>query len=176
MFMLYHGIFYSSTQFFVMLLIAACLLCGSVVHVRCLNFSYPTFYYENRTDFNMARNSIIDKGTIQVPIEASGSEISNLSSRVFYSEQLKLWENQRGMKASFNSTFVFNIHPLTSPGGEGFAFILAANTSLPIYSAGQWLGIVNSSSIGVSNIVAVEFDTRKSYPEDVDENHVGVDV
>ncbi|RDX90389.1 putative L-type lectin-domain containing receptor kinase S.5, partial [Mucuna pruriens] len=177
--MLYLHIFNSFAQFFVKLLIAASLLSGSVVHVRCLNFSYPTFYYENITDFNMSTNSIIHKGTIEVPIEASsGSKISNsnLSSRVFYSEQLKLWDSQRGMKTSFNSTFVFNVHPLTSPGGEGFAFIVAANTSLPRNSAGQWLGIVNSTSIGVSNIVAVEFDTRKSYPDDIDDNHVGVDV
>ena len=164
------------SQFFVNLLIIASLFCGSIVHVRCLNFSYPAFYYENRTDFNMSSNSIIHSGTIQVPTGASGSEISNFSGRVFQSEQLKLWDSKRGMKASFNSTFVFNIHPVTSPGGEGLAFILAANTSLPSNSAGQWLGIVNATSIGVSNIVAVEFDTRKSYPEDIDDNHVGVDV
>ncbi|XP_029125636.1 probable L-type lectin-domain containing receptor kinase S.5 [Cajanus cajan] len=124
----------------------------------------------------MSTNSAIHKGVIQVPTEASGSEISNFSGRIFYSEQMRLWDSQRGMKASFNSTFVFNIHPLTTPGGEGLAFILTANTSLPNNSAGQWLGIVNSTSIGVSNIVAVEFDTRKSYPEDIDDNHVGVDV
>ncbi|KAJ1423274.1 Serine/threonine-protein kinase, active site [Sesbania bispinosa] len=115
-------------------------------------------------------------GTVQFPIESSGSEISNFSGRVFQSEKVKLWDSQRGMKVSFNSTFVFNIQPVTSPGGEGLAFILAANTSLPSNSAGQWLGMVNSTSIGVSNIVAVEFDTRKSYPEDVDDNHVGVDA
>ncbi|KAK7345162.1 hypothetical protein VNO77_15677 [Canavalia gladiata] len=176
MYMLYLHILNSFRQIFLKFLVITCLLCGSIVHVRCLNFSYPAFYYENRTDFNMSTNSIIHNGTIQVPIQTSGLEISNFSGRVLYSEQLKLWESQRGMKASFNSTFVFNIHPLTSPGGEGFAFIIAANTSLPNNSAGQWLGIVNSTSIGVSNIVAVEFDTRKSYPEDIDDNHVGVDV
>jgi len=140
-----------------------------------LNFNYPTFHDENRTDFNRSTNSIIQKGTIQIPIEASRSEISNLSGRIFYNEQLKLWDTKRRMKASFNSTFVFNIHPLTSPGGEGFAFVLAANTSLPSNSSGQWLGIVNSTTIGVTNIVAVEFDTMKSY-SDIDDNHVGVDV
>ncbi|KAK7278813.1 hypothetical protein RJT34_23851 [Clitoria ternatea] len=124
----------------------------------------------------MSTNSMILNGTIQVPKEATGSKISNISGRVIYSEQLKLWDSKRNMKTSFNSTFVFNVHPLTSPCGEGFAFILAANTTLPSNSAGQWLGIVNSTSIGVSNIVAMEFDTRKSYQEDIDDNHVGVDV
>uniref|UniRef100_A0A2N9HSP0 non-specific serine/threonine protein kinase n=1 Tax=Fagus sylvatica TaxID=28930 RepID=A0A2N9HSP0_FAGSY len=59
------------------------------------------------------------------------------------------------------------------------AFILAANASLPQNSDGEWLGIVNSITNGTStqaNIVAVEFDTRKSYQEDLDDNHVGLDV
>jgi len=176
MYMLYLHNFSSFPQFFLKLLIIASLLCGSVVHVGCLNFSYPTFYYENGTDFNRSTNSIIEKGTIKIPIEGSGSEISNLSGRVFYSERLKLRDTQRRMKASFNSSFVFNIDPLTTPGGEGFAFILTDDTSLQLNSGGQWLGIVNPTSIGVSDIVAVEFDTRKSYTEDVDDNHVGVDV
>lgn len=176
MYMLYLHIYNPFPQSLVKLLIIVSLLYGSVVHVRCLNFSYPSFYSENSTDFNMSRNSIIHNGTIQLPIESTGSEISNFSGRVFHNEQLKLWDSKRGMKASFNSTFVFDIHPVTSPGGEGLAFIIAANTTLPNNSAGQWLGIVNSTSIGVVNIVAVEFDTKKSYPEDSDDNHVGVDV
>ncbi|XWS44389.1 hypothetical protein CRYUN_Cryun15aG0041000 [Craigia yunnanensis] len=48
--------------------------------------------------------------------------------------------------------------------------------STPENSAGQWLGIINSTTTGLSNIVAVEFDTSKSYTEDVDDNHVGIDV
>uniref|UniRef100_A0A2N9EV05 non-specific serine/threonine protein kinase n=1 Tax=Fagus sylvatica TaxID=28930 RepID=A0A2N9EV05_FAGSY len=58
------------------------------------------------------------------------------------------------------------------------AFILAANATLPQNSDGEWLGIVNSITNGTSqaNIVAVEFDTRKSYQEDLDDNHVGLDV
>lgn len=106
----------------------------------------------------------------------SRGPISNYSGRAFYKEQLKLWDSQRGIKASVNSTFVFNVNPQTSPGCEGFTFMLPDDTSLPSNSAGQWLGIVNSTSIGVSNIVAVKFDTRKSYSEDIDDNHVGVDV
>ena len=80
------------------------------------------------------------------------------------------------MKTSFRSSFVFNIWPRTFPNGDGLAFILTEQTSTPENSGGQWLGIINSSTSGLSNIVAVEFDTRKSYTEDIDDNHVGIDV
>ncbi|KAK1563809.1 hypothetical protein Q3G72_033186 [Acer saccharum] len=43
-------------------------------------------------------------------------------------------------------------------------------------SDGQWLGIVNATANGTSqaNIVAIEFDTRRSYSHDLDDNHVGL--
>ncbi|XVF07379.1 hypothetical protein REPUB_Repub06bG0133700 [Reevesia pubescens] len=59
------------------------------------------------------------------------------------------------------------------PSGEGLAFILTDSITFPINSGGQWFGIVNVSTINVNNIVAVEFDTRKSDSVDVDDNHVG---
>ncbi|KAK7392789.1 hypothetical protein VNO78_21237 [Psophocarpus tetragonolobus] len=143
--------------------------------VTSLYFSFPSFKPNDEAHLLLNENSKIYLDSIQVTPDIRGP-ISNYSGRVFYKEQLKLWDSQRGMKASFNSSFSFNVVPQTTPGGEGFAFILADDTSLQLNSGGQWLGIVNSSSIGVTNIVAVEFDTRKSYPEDVDDNHVGVDV
>ncbi|CAJ1967425.1 unnamed protein product [Sphenostylis stenocarpa] len=80
--------------------------------------------------------------------------------------------------ASFNTTFVLNISPQTTPGGEGLAFILTSDITLPENSDGEWLGIVNASSNGTSQagILAVEFDTRKSFPEDGPDNHVGINI
>ncbi|KAG8503949.1 hypothetical protein CXB51_002233 [Gossypium anomalum] len=63
----------------------------------------------------------------------------------------------------------------TSPGGEGLAFIIAGNSTLPANSEGRWLGIVNSDPNG-SPVVAVEFDKRKSDDQDLDDNHVGLDI
>ncbi|KAE7999336.1 hypothetical protein FH972_003778 [Carpinus fangiana] len=68
---------------------------------------------------------------------------------------------------------------MTNPGGEGLAFILAADPTLPEGNDGQWLGIVNASTNEFSQVVAVEFDTRQrlqSYPEDLEDFHVGLDV
>ncbi|XP_020206016.1 probable L-type lectin-domain containing receptor kinase S.5 [Cajanus cajan] len=147
----------------------------ALTNVTCLYFNFTTFKPEDEARLLLNQNSKIYLDVIQVTPDIRGP-ISNYSGRVFYREQLKLWDRERGMKSSFNSTFVFSVVPVTSPGGEGFAFILTDDASLQINSGGQWLGIVNSTSIGVTNIVAVEFDTRKSYPEDINDNHVGVDV
>ncbi|KAK9129037.1 hypothetical protein Syun_017834 [Stephania yunnanensis] len=64
------------------------------------------------------------------------------------------------------------------PGGEGMAFILTADPNVPENSSGQWLGMVNSTTNGSSQaqIISVEFDTRESFPENIDNNHVGVNV
>ncbi|QCE05180.1 Protein kinase [Vigna unguiculata] len=140
-----------------------------------LNFNFPFFQPEDEAHLLLNENSKIYLNAVQVTPDIRGP-ITNYSGRVFYKEQLKLWDGQRGTKTSFNSSFVFNIYPVSSPGGEGFAFILTDDTSLQLNSGGQWLGIVNSTSTGVTDIVGVEFDTRKSFHEDVDDNHVGVDV
>ncbi|CAJ2673031.1 unnamed protein product [Trifolium pratense] len=96
--------------------------------------------------------------------------MSNLSGRALYKDPFKI--------ASFNTTFVLNITPDTSPGGEGIAFILASEPTRPENSSGQWLGIVNASTNGTSRaaILAVEFDTRKSSIEDGPDNHVGINI
>ncbi|MBA0642834.1 hypothetical protein Goklo_027173 [Gossypium klotzschianum] len=76
---------------------------------------------------------------------------------------------------------LLSIQPLSSisktesPGGEGLAFIIAGDSTLPPYSEGRWLGIVNSDPNG-SPVVAVEFDTRKSDDQDLDDNHIGLDI
>ncbi|GLT38611.1 hypothetical protein SLA2020_128480 [Shorea laevis] len=153
------------------------LICISIVHVGCLDFSYPSFSNENASDFISSNFPYIIKNAIQVtPDDAREIDKQRRSGRVLYNQKLKLWDGPRGTKASFYSTFVFNINPWTSSGGEGLAFILTEDSSLPNHSAGQWLGIVNSTTVNLLNIVAIEFDTKKSDSEDIDDNHVGVNI
>ncbi|KAL6145337.1 hypothetical protein ACLB2K_056025 [Fragaria x ananassa] len=168
---------FSSLQTFVFLLLA--LFCGALTQTSCLNFNYPTFEDKvDDEDFIISKNSSIASGAIQVTRDFSWSSISNESGRFSYKQRFKLWGDGRRKKASFNSTFVINISNKTNPGAEGLAFILAANSTLPENSNGQWLGIVNANSNGSdrAKVVAVEFDTSKSYEQDLDDNHVGVDV
>ncbi|KAL8162278.1 hypothetical protein V2J09_013767 [Rumex salicifolius] len=97
---------------------------------------------------------------------------ANFSGRVINKEPFKL--------GSFNTTFVFGNNPQSDPAGEGLAFILTKDLHfIPDNSYGQWLGIVNKTMNGTSTnypIVAVEFDTKKSYDDDLDDSHVGVDI
>lgn len=156
------------------------ILVSCLIEVRCLTFTYPKFQPENETDL-IRHNSYIVLNAIQVTPDVSGGSITNLSGRAFYKEPFKLWGKRKHggrIRSSFNSTFVLNISPRSFPGGEGVAFVLAADSNLPENSQGQWLGIVNANTNGnpQAEIVAVEFDTRKSYPGDVDGNHVGLDV
>ncbi|CAO2165217.1 unnamed protein product [Urochloa humidicola] len=60
------------------------------------------------------------------------------------------------------------------------AFILTNNPPLPAGdSSGRWLGVTSNGTDGApaaNRVVAVEFDTRKSSTDDLDSNHVGLDV
>ncbi|KAK0584798.1 hypothetical protein LWI29_018823 [Acer saccharum] len=83
---------------------------------------------------------------IQVTPDVGSLPITHKSGRAFYNRQFRLWK-KRG-------------------------------TGVPENSDGQWVGIVNATTNGTSqaNIVAIEFDTRKSYSQDLDGNHVGLDI
>ena len=155
------------------------LLGGTLTQVGCFSFNYPEFQNENSSQLIRSKNSYIVMNAIQVTPDVSKDSIENYSGRAFYWKPFRLWSRSKNLTtANFNTTFVLNISPRTTPGGEGLSFILAADATLPQNSEGQWLGIVNASTNGSpeANVVAVEFDTRKSYPEDIDNNHVGLDV
>ncbi|KAB2631455.1 L-type lectin-domain containing receptor kinase S.5 [Pyrus ussuriensis x Pyrus communis] len=162
------------------LLLALLHLCA-VNPASSLNFSYPTFRDNVDNENFVFKNSNIALNAVQVTHDVRGASIVNKAGRFLYKKPFKLWGKGKGADrstASFNSTFVLNIAPQTNPGGEGLAFILTESSALPENSEGEWLGIVNAASNGSAEakIVAVEFDTRKSYAEDVDDNHVGLDV
>ncbi|KAK4581748.1 hypothetical protein RGQ29_025064 [Quercus rubra] len=155
------------------------LLGGTLTQVGCFSFNYPEFQNENSSQLIRSKYSYIVMNAIQVTPDLSKDSIENYSGRAFYWKPFRLWSRSKNLTtANFNTTFVLNISPRTTPGGEGLSFILAADATLPQNSEGQWLGIVNASTNGSpeANVVAVEFDTRKSYPEDIDNNHVGLDV
>ena len=154
-------------------LLLATFLVVAVDQAGCFSFTYSTFQKANESDLT-TNNSYIVFGAIQVtPDVSSGALIANQSGRALFKRPFRLRSNM-----SFRSTFVLNISNKTNPGGEGLAFILTGRTDLPPSSHGQWLGIVNQATNGSAKaqIVAVEFDTRKSYPEDLDDNHVGLNV
>ncbi|KAG5012568.1 hypothetical protein AAZX31_09G101800 [Glycine max] len=149
----------------------------TLTKVTCFYFNFLTFQKENESDLLLSKNSLIYLDAIQVTPDIRG-RIHDYSGRAFYNKPYKLWSKKKNQIASFNTTFVLNITPETTPGGEGLAFILTSDTTLPQNSDGEWLGIVNATSNGTSQagILAVEFDTRKSFTEDGPDNHVGINI
>ncbi|KAL9319273.1 hypothetical protein ACSQ67_015790 [Phaseolus vulgaris] len=146
----------------------------ALTKVTCFHFNFSTFQ-EDESDIWLHKNSNIFFDAIQVTPDIGGP-IHNYAGRAFYTKPYQLW-NQNQI-ASFNTTFVLRITPRTSPGGEGLAFILTSDKTLPENSDGEWLGIVNATSNGTSQagILAVEFDTRHSFTEDGPDNHLGINI
>ncbi|CAN7141669.1 unnamed protein product [Brassica rapa subsp. narinosa] len=149
--------------------------CRIKTQVKCLEFDFPTFEASNDS-YLIRVNSYIVLGAIQVTPDTRGGSLTNHAGRALYNKPFKLWNKDK--KATFNTTFVINISNQTDPGGEGLAFVLTPETTAPQNSSGMWLGLVNETTnrtLG-SKIVAVEFDTRKSHPDDLDGNHVALNV
>ncbi|GMI71159.1 L-type lectin receptor kinase S.5 [Hibiscus trionum] len=167
------------SSLFPYLLISAVFLCQALIlPVSCFRFNFSTFLKEDEKQLILSTNSYIVLGAIQVTPDVNGGSMQNYSGRALYKKPFRLWKDNRTSIASFNTTFVLNILNQTSRGGEGVAFILTGNSSLPNNSQGQWLGIVNANSNGSTraSVVAVEFDTRKNDDQDLDGNHIGLNI
>ncbi|KAK1563812.1 hypothetical protein Q3G72_033245 [Acer saccharum] len=69
-----------------------------------------------------------------------------------------------------------NQDELSTIGNSGYG--RKEGTGVPENSDGQWLSTVNATTNGTSqaNIVAIEFDTRKSYSQDLDGTNVTAHV
>ncbi|KAE8690308.1 putative L-type lectin-domain containing receptor kinase S.5 [Hibiscus syriacus] len=148
-----------------------------LVQVSSFDFNFPNFQGDDGNQLILSSNSSIALGAIQVTPDVNGASMQNRAGRALYKKRFSLWEGN-GVIASFNTTFVLNILSQTSPGGEGLAFIITGDSSVPDNSEGKWLGIVNSDTNGSpeARVVAVEFDTRKSDDRDLDGNHVGLNI
>ena len=166
----------TSFKSFLLRVSAALVILGNLT-CSCFEFSYPTFDTANQADFSFSPGSGIANGSLQ--ITPSTGNISGRSGRVCYvRETLNLWNSNMTAPASFFTEFVLNIQPQNGTVGEGMAFILTNSPALPSDSSGQWLGITNNQTDGATKnrVVAVEFDTRKSFKDDPDGNHVGIDI
>lgn len=171
-------------RFLFLLLVKILLIAAIVGGSQSLEFDFPIFFRANGSETGALilanEDSNIEFNSLQVTNDVKdGKLIKDLSGRAVFREKFRLWSTKKG-KATFNTTFLINIQNQTDPGGEGLCFILAEDSSVPPNSHGQWLGIVNETTNGSSSsptrIIAIEFDTRKSFDEDVDSNHVGLDI
>ncbi|XP_022718028.1 L-type lectin-domain containing receptor kinase V.9-like [Durio zibethinus] len=98
--------------------------------------------------------------------------------RVFYSVPFKFKNSSNAEAFSFSTTFVFAIVPENSRG-NGLAFVLAPSKEFTGVVPSQHLGLFNRTNHGNSSnhIIAIELDTFPNHEfEDIDDNHVGIDI
>lgn len=111
---------------FLHLFLLATILWGNLVsQVETLNFNYPNFTKQIQQDFITTESSNIAYNAMQVKLDLNEAPIGNLSGRIWYKYPFKLWNKQRNITASFNSTFTINISPQADQWGKGLAFILS---------------------------------------------------
>lgn len=128
--------------------------------------------------FSVNPPAMISNKALQVTPDSAGNfTLTNSSGRVLFDRKFKLWDEVR--VASFNTSFLINIFRLNSSQtpGEGLAFVVAPDLEVPPGSAGQYLGLTNSTTDGSKDnrLIAIEFDTFKQ-DFDPDSNHIGLDI
>ncbi|PPD85353.1 hypothetical protein GOBAR_DD17699 [Gossypium barbadense] len=98
-----------------------------------------------------------------------------LSGKTAWNKHTK--EDEGQLILSRNSYVVLRAIQVTPDVDGGVAFLINDNSSLPDNSQGWWLGMVNANTNGSSQAsVAVEFDTRKSDEQDIEGNHIGLNI
>lgn len=106
------------------------------------------------------------------------NETSRLLGHAFYPSPFKFKNSSNGTALSFSTCFVFVIVPeYPNLGGHGLAFTIATTKDLKALPS-QYLGLLNSSVVNLTNhLFAVEFDTVQDFEfGDIDDNHIGIDL
>lgn len=146
--------------------------------LRTIDKQFGPFDQSYYDIFEVDPPAMISNQVLQITPDSAGNyTLTNRSGRVLFDRRFRLWDGAR--VASFNTSFIMNIYRvdnLPTPG-EGLAFVVAPDLEVPQGSAGQYLGLTNSTTDGSpgNHLVAIEFDTFKQ-DFDPDSNHVGLDI
>ncbi|XVE78663.1 hypothetical protein DITRI_Ditri13aG0164700 [Diplodiscus trichospermus] len=152
--------------------------------LKILDYHFGPFDSSYYNSFAVIKPATISNDALQVTPDSIGNfSLSNRSGRIFFNHTFKLWdggskETAISTVASFNTSFLINVFKVNnSVPGEGVAFLIAPDLILPPGSSGQYLGLTNSSTNGLSsnNLVAIELDTFKQ-DFDPDDNHIGLNI
>lgn len=129
--------------------------------------------------------TVKDDGLLRLSVNSSDPNLGSargLASRAVYAEPVQLYDAASGAAASFNTSFVFGVKAV--PGnfmGDGMTFLIAPTRSVPLHSGGGSLGLYDTSVYPSGGdpqiqVVAVEWDTFQDSSQDIDSNHVGLDI
>ncbi|KAM3391716.1 hypothetical protein ACQJBY_013050 [Aegilops geniculata] len=148
-----------------------------------LSFDYSTFSSTDGNNIKIEGDASFSVGWIDISANRhNGIEGSN--GRAWYSAQpMLLWDKATGEVASFTTRFTFAIVGDINNKGQGMAFFLTAQSSMPAKCPSYNLGLTNQSpselASGDSRFVAVEFDTYNNTDvsdPDTTYDHIGIDV
>ncbi|KAJ7299939.1 hypothetical protein O6H91_15G019000 [Diphasiastrum complanatum] len=158
------------------------LLFGLVCTFACsvaepgVSFEFSSFHpgVENVNVYGDAEPTA--KGLLQLTLSAEEANLEGSVGRAVYGEPIRLMDPSTNVTASFNTSFTFRIHTISSEFfGDGLTFMLLPNLSAPSpLSAGEFLGLFDPTE-QTQNTVAIEFDTYQN-DYDINSNHVGVDI
>ncbi|KAH7388404.1 hypothetical protein KP509_16G074300 [Ceratopteris richardii] len=102
------------------------------------------------------------------------------SGRCLYNKPIQLLDPETRTPLSFSTQFIFLIRPSTNSDlADGIAFVIAPTLGGVNGSNQGFIGIFNNETNAKASTrtIAVEFDTYKNPEhEDMDDNHVGIDV
>ncbi|XP_022759220.1 probable L-type lectin-domain containing receptor kinase S.5 [Durio zibethinus] len=170
-----------SWLFGVMILMAAM---AETQMLKISNYQFGPFDSSYYNRLAVLKPATISNDALQITPDSIGNfSLSDRSGRIFLNQTFKLWdgdpkETAVSRVASFNTSFLINVFRVNdSVPGEGLTFLIAPDLILPPGSSGQYLGLTNSSTDGLSsnNFVAIELDTYKQ-DFDPDDNHIGLNI
>ncbi|KAF7130376.1 hypothetical protein RHSIM_Rhsim10G0190000 [Rhododendron simsii] len=115
---------------------------------------------------------------LQVTLDSVNSDFSiiNQTGQILYKSPFKLWEGQNKRLASFNSSFLVNLHGKdNSTPDEGLSFVVAPDLNLSPDSYDHVMSYSTTDGNNANRLIALELDTFK---EDIDRNsnHVGLNI
>ncbi|XP_058185530.1 probable L-type lectin-domain containing receptor kinase S.5 [Rhododendron vialii] len=158
--------------------------------LKTFNIQFKNFFHNNsdtqKLHLASAHSAIGANGALQLTLETPNGDYApptNQAGRILYKIPFKLWEGRSDADsdrvASFKTSFLMNMYRLNAfpTPGEGLAFVVAPDLSIPPNSSGEYLGLTNAATDGAASnqLIAVELDTLKE-DHDPDSNHVGLNI
>ncbi|KAF9610831.1 hypothetical protein IFM89_025197 [Coptis chinensis] len=149
-----------------------------LVQIPSLQFSSATEFVFNR--FNSTDLLFFGNATLSSNILSLTAESSFSIGRVLYPTKIHTRSPNSTNLLPFSTSFIFSIARIknTLPG-HGLVFVFTPHTGIQGTSSAQHLGLFNWTNNGDHNnhVFGIEFDVFKNQEfNDINENHVGVDV